>query len=86
MDQPSIALLTPSQPTEMEPVRAIFREYGDSLGIDLEFQGFDAELAELPGDYARRAGRSSWPKWAARSRGAAPSGRWTPPTTRTRPK
>ncbi|WP_026433830.1 GNAT family N-acetyltransferase [Paracidovorax oryzae] len=57
MDQPSIALLTPSQPTEMEPVRAIFREYGDSLGIDLEFQGFDAELAGLPGDYAPPRGQ-----------------------------
>lgn len=57
VDQPSIALLTPSQPTEMESVRAIFREYGDSLGIDLEFQGFDAELAELPGDYAPPRGQ-----------------------------
>ncbi|WP_368353811.1 MULTISPECIES: GNAT family N-acetyltransferase [Comamonadaceae] len=57
MDQPSIALLTPSQPAEMEPVRAIFQEYGDSLGIDLQFQGFDAELADLPGDYAPPRGQ-----------------------------
>nr|WP_230681322.1 GNAT family N-acetyltransferase [Paracidovorax cattleyae] len=41
----------------MEPVRAIFREYGDSLGIDLQFQGFDAELADLPGDYAPPRGQ-----------------------------
>ncbi len=57
VDQPSIALLTPSEPTEMEPVRAIFREYGDSLGIDLQFQDFDAELAHLPGDYAPPRGQ-----------------------------
>lgn len=37
---------------EMEAVRAIFREYAQSLDIDLGFQHFEAELAELPGEYA----------------------------------
>ena len=38
-------------------VRALFKEYGASLGISLCFQGFEKELAELPGDYAPPAGR-----------------------------
>jgi GNAT superfamily N-acetyltransferase len=37
---------------EVALVAALFREYGDSLGIDLSFQGFDDELARLPGEYA----------------------------------
>jgi putative acetyltransferase len=32
--------------------RALMREYAASLSFDLEFQGFEAELAGLPGPYA----------------------------------
>ena len=56
MDKPSITLRTPSTPTELDAVRDIFREYASTLGVDLCFQGFDAELAQLPGDYAEPRG------------------------------
>jgi GNAT superfamily N-acetyltransferase len=42
---------------DLTELRTLFREYADLLGIDLAFQGFEAELAGLPGDYAPPRGR-----------------------------
>jgi GNAT superfamily N-acetyltransferase len=52
MDPPQIDLVVPDQPALFDAVREIFREYADSLAVDLCFQGFEQELATLPGDYA----------------------------------
>jgi len=42
---------------EIEQARSLFTEYAAGLGFSLCFQGFDKELAGLPGDYAPPGGR-----------------------------
>ena len=42
---------------DVEQSRRLFREYAGALEIDLSFQGFERELAELPGAYAPPGGR-----------------------------
>jgi GNAT superfamily N-acetyltransferase len=44
------------RPEDIAQAAVLFREYVDWLGVDLGFQGFEAELASLPGKYAPPAG------------------------------
>jgi ribosomal protein S18 acetylase RimI-like enzyme len=58
MDRPSPPVFVrPARlPDELPLVRQLFRAYADSLGFALDFQGFEDELAALPGEYAAPRG------------------------------
>ena len=51
MQRPSIQLITPDTQAQFSATRLIFNEYAEQLGVDLCFQNFDSELADLPGEY-----------------------------------
>jgi GNAT superfamily N-acetyltransferase len=51
------ALVQAESLTQLAQTRELFLEYSQSLGFSLCFQGFDKELADLPGDYAPPEGR-----------------------------
>ena len=51
-----IHIVPVSTPDQLRDARALFLEYATSLGFDLCFQGFDQEVASLPGEYAPPGG------------------------------
>jgi len=57
MSHQSAKLVQPTSQHELDVARELFREYAGALGVDLCFQGFEAELATLPGQYAEPGGR-----------------------------
>jgi ribosomal protein S18 acetylase RimI-like enzyme len=52
----SFLFTIPASEEELALTRLLFGEYAQQLGIDLCFQNFDAELDDLPGEYASPRG------------------------------
>jgi len=49
---PAATISAPRTPADHEAIKALFREYAESLGFSLAYQDFDQELADFPGKYA----------------------------------
>lgn len=56
MNFDKIAITEARDDKDLAAIRGLFRAYADWLNIDLAYQGFEEELASLPGKYARPTG------------------------------
>ncbi len=52
----NLQIIPATSPVQLGQVGQAFRDYAEQLGLNLDFQGFDEELATLPGDYAAPRG------------------------------
>jgi len=52
-----LTIIQAEEAEDIDQARVLFREYEAWIGLDLCFQGFEQELAELPGKYAKPSGR-----------------------------
>ena len=56
MASADIVIAAPGSAADYESIKELIVEYAESLEFSLTYQGFEAELAELPGKYAPPAG------------------------------
>lgn len=56
-EKQTVNIIQAESQKQIDDARALFREYEAWIDLDLCFQGFEAELAGLPGKYAMPEGR-----------------------------
>ncbi len=56
MHSNEVVVLAPEGDGQWSATRELFKEYAESLAVDLCFQDFDQELQNLPGEYAAPRG------------------------------
>jgi ribosomal protein S18 acetylase RimI-like enzyme len=56
MQEPAFRIAPAAWATDLDDAARLFAAYAASLPVDLSYQGFAAELASLPGQYAPPAG------------------------------
>jgi putative acetyltransferase len=63
---------------DIAEIQRLFTEYAVWVGVDLSFQDFDRELAELPGDYAPPGGVLLVARVDGRVAGSVAAHQWQP--------
>lgn len=56
MAQAGVVVVGATDTKQVQAARLLFVEYAQGLGVDLCFQNFDTEVAQLPGEYAEPGG------------------------------